>query len=76
MTFKKNVVSSLYHDFYIFPETHCLVDEKVEFENYTVYHNNRVPHGNVTRGSGGIAIAVHNSVLDSHTLISIFKGID
>ena len=46
MTFKKNVVSSLYHDFYIFPETHCLVDEKVEFENYTVYHNNRAPNGN------------------------------
>ena len=76
MTFKKDVVKSLYHDFYIFPETHCLVNETVEFDNYTIYQNNRVPHGNVTRGSGGIAIAVHNTVLESHTLLSIFKGID
>ena len=76
MTFKKDVVRSLYHDCYIFPETHCLVNETVEFDNYTIYQNNRVPHGNVTRGSGGIAIAVHNTVLESHTLLSIFKGID
>ena len=74
--FKQNVVNSFYHDFYICPETHCLNDENVEFDNYTVYSNNRVPHANITRGSGGIAIAVHNSVLQCHTLLSIFKGID
>ena len=52
-TFKQHVVAALYHDIYIFPETHCLKNDKVEFDNYTVYSNNRVPHANVTKGSGG-----------------------
>ena len=42
----------------------------------TIYQHNWVPYGNVTLGSGGIAIAIHNSVLDNHSLKSIFKGID
>ena len=76
MTFKQNVVAALYHDFIILPETHCLPNELIEFENHTIYQNNRVPYRNGTHGSGGIAIAIHNTVLDCHNLLSVFKGID
>ena len=69
-------MSSLYHDFYILPETHCLPNETFVISNYTVYQNNRTPYGNVNLGSGGIAIAIHNSILDCHTIKTVIKGID
>ena len=75
-TFKQHVVAALYHDIYIFPETHCLNNDIVEFDNYTVYSNNRVPHANVTKGSGGIAIALHSSVLEFHTILGVYCGVD
>ena len=74
--FKKQVVSALYHDIYIFPETHCLNDEKIDFDSYAIYQNNRVPHSNAKKGSGGIAIAVHSSVLSCHTMLSVLYGVD
>ena len=70
-TFKQHVVAAIYHDIYIFPETHCLRDETVDFDSYIVYKNNRVPHANVTKGSGGIAIALHSSVVECHTILSV-----
>ena len=76
MLFKKQLVSALYHDIYIFPETHCLKDEKIEFDNYVTFQNNRIPHVNTKKGSGGIAIAVHSSVLSCHTMLSVLYGID
>ena len=74
--FKQQVVASLYHDIYILPETHCLNDEIVELDNYIVYQNNRIPHANAIKGSGGIAIAVHSTVVECHTILSVYKGID
>ena len=76
MEFKLNVMYNVYHDFFILPETHCLPDETIEIENYTLYQNNRDPKNKKGIGSGGIAIAVHESVLASHEIISIIKGID
>ena len=75
-TFKQHVLAALYHDIYILPETHCLGDETVELDSYTVYKNNRVPQANITKGSGGIAIALHSSVVESHTILSVYYGVD
>ena len=74
--FKQQVVAALYHDIYIFPETHCLNDENVKFDNYVIYQNNRVPHLKAKKGSGGIAIAIHSSVIFSHTILSVIYGVD
>ena len=74
--FKQHVVAAIYHDIYIFPETHCLNDEKVTFDGYVIYQNNRVPHARAIKGSGGIAIAIHSSVLSCHTILSVCNGVD
>ena len=76
LLFKQQVVASLYHDIFIFPETHCLNDEIVQFDSYVIYHNNRVPHPRAVKGSGGIAIAIHSSVISCHTILSVLKGVD
>ena len=74
--FKKTVIGNLYADFWIISETHCRQNEIIELDFYTVYQFNRESNGNNRRGSGGLAIAVNNSVLETHTVIGIFKGID
>ena len=75
--FKKYVVSSMYFDFLILPEHHCLPNESFELENYKIYQNNRpVLGGGVRRGSGGIAIAINLSILETHTVVSVNKGVD
>ena len=74
--FKQHVVAAIYHDIYIFPETHCLKDEVVSFDGYVIYQNNRVPHARAIKGSGGIAIAIHSSVLSCHTILSVCNGVD
>ena len=75
--FKQQVVSVLYHDIFILAETHCLNQDTVEFDDYKIYQNNRKPHNpNVTKGSGGIAWAIHNSVLQCHSIVSVIKGVD
>ena len=74
--FKKHVISSIYFDVLILPETHTLSHQFIEIENYQIYQNNRPTLGNARRGSGGIAIAIHHSVLESHTVLSIIKGAD
>lgn len=74
--FKQNVVAALYHDIYIFPETHCIKDEIIHFDGYSIYHKNRVPHARAIKGSGGIAIAIHSSVISCHTILSVFYGVD
>ena len=78
-SFKQHVVAAYYNDIYILPETHCLNEEKIEFDSYTIYQNNRVPRANVTKGSGGIAIAIHSTLLECHTchtILSVFRGIN
>ena len=73
--FKQTVIASLYSDFWILPETHCQGNETINLNEFKVYQHNRSGNGN-RRGSGGIAIAIHNSVLETHEVIAIFRGLD
>ena len=42
-----------------------------------MFQNNRpVLNAGARRGSGGIAIAINNSIFESHTVVSIMKGVD
>ena len=72
LDFKQNVIKFVNADFYIFPETHCLPHQKVEIDNYTLFHKNRKIQTSSYRGSGGIAIAVKNEVLLDHEVIAVF----
>ena len=75
--FKKRVVSYMYFDILILPEIHCLPDEVIELDNYKIFQHNRPQlGGGARRGSGGIAIAIHASVFDTHTVVSVIKGVD
>ena len=75
--FKKYIVSSMYFDILILPETHCLPDEVIELENFKIFQHNRpLLGGGARRSSGGIAIAIHDSVLNSHDVVSVVKGVD
>ena len=74
--FKQAVISNYYSDFWVIPETHSKQNETLDLEYYKMYYYNRVSTRNNRRGSGGIAIAVHTSVLETHTIVGIFKGID
>ena len=58
------------------PETHCFQNEVINLDLFTIYQNNRKVNPKNKRGSGGIAIAIHNSVLETHVVIGVFKGID
>ena len=74
--FKKYVIASIYFDILILPETHCLPNDIIEIDNYKIFQNNRPNAVGTRRGSGGIAIAVHSSVIESHTVVSVNKGVD
>ena len=75
--FKKYLLSCFYFDILILPEHHCLPNELFELDNYNVFQNNRpILAGGSRRGSGGIAIAINKSVFETHTLVSVIKGID
>ena len=74
--FKLSVINSLYFDILLLPETHCLPNQVIEINNYLVHQHNRPVQGNFRRGSGGIAIAINLSVLNSHTVESVERGED
>ena len=74
--FKQTVIANLYSDFWILPETHCMQNDVLDLENFTIYQYNRIVSTKNRRGSGGIALAIHNSVLETHIVIGIFRGID
>ena len=74
--FKQTVIDSIYADFWVIVETHCRNDEYLELAGYTVYTYNRMESNNSRKGSGGLAIAINNSVLDSHNILGIYKGLD
>ena len=74
--FKRNVLDCLYADFWLLSETHCKNDEIIEHESYLFYHHNRKESGKCIRGSGGVAIAVHKSLMESHKILGVYKGID
>ena len=66
----------MYSDFWILPETHCRENELLKLDSYQVYQVNRKVNNNNRRGSGGIAIAVNDSVLETHIIIGIHRGIE
>ena len=75
--FKRYLLSCFYFDILILPEHHCLPNELFELKNYKVFQNNRpIMTGGARRGSGGIAIAINDSVLETHALVSVVKGVD
>ena len=66
----------MYSDFWIIPETHCREKEILEIDNFTVFQVNRKVNDNNRRGSGGIAIAVNSSLLETHTIEGVYRGIE
>ena len=75
--FKRYLLSCFYFDILILPEHHCLPNEFFELKNYKVFQNNRpILTGGARRGSGGIAIAINDSVFETHALVSVVKGVD
>ena len=75
LQFKRDILEFLNADFLILPEIHCVnPQQKIEIENYTVFQNNRNNANNRNKGSGGIAIAIKNTILEQHTIISVFNG--
>ena len=75
--FKKYVLSCIYFDILILPEHHCLPNESFELEKYQIFQNNRPTLvGGARRGSGGIAIAINNDLIETHTVVSMMKGAD
>ena len=73
MELKKNILKYVHADILILPETHCLPNQNIEIESYTLFHNNRKINANRNRGSGGIAIAIKNSILEDHLIVAIFN---
>ena len=76
LEFKKQIIATLCVDILVLPEIHCLPEESVIIDNFTTFQNNRLPISRANRGSGGIAIALHNKLLDTHDVISVIKGVD
>ena len=74
MEFKKNIIHYVHADFLVLPETHCFPNQKIEIENYTLFQNNRKLVTNCVRGSGGIAIAVRNDILNDHVIYIFFHS--
>ena len=73
MDFKKNVIQYVHADFVILPETHCFPNQKLDIENYTCFQNNRKVNNNLVKGSGGIALAVSNDILEDHMIMTVFN---
>ena len=58
------------------PEHHCINDQVLKIDNYEIFQYNRKSDANLSHGSGGIAIAVHRTVLDTHIVVGTYKGMD
>ena len=43
-------------------ETHCSEEDRIEFENYRCYQNNRAKHVNAKKSSGGLAVLIRNTI--------------
>ena len=70
------VLENIFADFWIITETHCRDNENIDLESYEVFHNNRIVLNSNRKGSGGIAIAINKSVLETHSIENIFKEFD
>ena len=55
---------------------HCFQNEVIDLDLFTIYQNNRKVNPKNRRSSGGIAVAIPDSVLEIHIVTGGFKGID
>ena len=69
------MVANVYADVWVIAETHATKDNELQFDNYVVYQHNRTSNLS-KKGSGGIAIAINNSLFESHELVKIVRGVD
>ena len=76
LTFKLDVIKYLYFDILVMPEHHCLNRQVIEIDNYEIFQFNRPHSANQNHGSGGIAIAVHRTLLNTHVVVGTYEGID
>ena len=76
LTFKLSVIKYLYFDILVMPEHHCINDQVLKIDNYEIYQCNRKTLAHLNYGSGGIAIAVHKTLLDTHVVVGKYEGID
>ena len=75
LEFKLNVLTYLNASFIILTETHCMDNQVISIDNYTVFQQNRkLANINSRRGSGGVIVAINNSILDNHKVLSVYKN--
>ena len=75
LQFKINVIEYLNIDIVVIPETHCMENKIIKIDNYTLFQQNRpVTNANVKKGSGGLAIAIKNSLLHDHYIEAVLKN--
>ena len=72
LLFKRKAVKYMYFDILVIPEHHCLKDQKIEIDNFTIFQYNR-QSGLSKHGSGGIAIAAHNTNIDTGPAVCLYK---
>ena len=73
--FRANVIKLMDLDIYLLSETHCLKDETISIEGFTIYNYNRNKISpRAIRGSGGVAIAISNKLLNNHSIVATYKG--
>ena len=74
LEFKKDVLSYISPSVIILTETHCFDHQIISIDNYRVFQQNRkVINANARRGSGGIAIAISETIMREHILLGLFK---
>ena len=75
LDYKLSVIKYLCVDILVIPETHCMENQTIKIDNFTVFQQNRtLSNPNLRKGSGGIAIAVNNSIMQYHSVVSIHKN--
>ena len=75
MLFKCNVLKYMYFNILVIPEHHCMNDQIFKLDDFKIIQFNRKSEHS-KHGSGGIAVAFHATLLHSHEIIGIFKGVD
>ena len=74
LQFKTNVLSCINASFIILTETHCLNNQVISIDNYTVFQQNRrLVDVNARRGSGGVIVAINNNILGNHKILAVKK---
>ena len=75
-TFKLNIIERVYSDIWVFTETHAKTNEKIEIPDFKVFQYDRKSNVVYRKGSGGVAIAIRNTILETHSIVSITEGIE